>query len=183
MRLVADGVVQGDPALRVLERGGELADVEEGAGEGVVRFEQERVVVCGVGDREQLVGERARLGKAAADDCECPQAPQRRKWLRGLAELITQRARRAERALDVGRRVALPGHQRHAEQDLERELAVNPLECGRRSVQQLDAAREIGHRLGIRRALHGARTRGVPLIDRLVGAPRLRCSDTRSAPA
>jgi hypothetical protein len=90
MRVMLQGVVEGNPLLKVLSGWGKLSAMERGLSQCPVSFEEERWVSLTLGHAEELLSQLVCRRVLCPYDIKPKQSVQRWEELRGLPHLLTQ---------------------------------------------------------------------------------------------
>ena len=126
-----------------------------------------------LGQAQQLLRDLVRRGQLAALEVDHGSPVQGREELRDVAQLAAQLAGPGVGAARLRCRDALRGDQRRAQHELQAELApptLGPVGQARQHLQPLgQLRRRLGHRGARQRPLPGP----MPVVDRLLGEPRL----------
>ena len=166
---VDDAVAPGAPPLLVfvVERNraaeiaigrGELAAVEGSDPGGIQRLQDQRAIPRGIGQSAHGLDELGRGIVCAARRVVEPGPAERRELLAHVAAHVGagESARPGVRARHVGAGVALRGHERGAQRDLDGALALIPLRPGGQAFEERQRAAEVPPGLEVRRALERA---------------------------
>ena len=163
-----------DALLDALPRRAHLAEPEEHVAERVMRLHEERGLAGPPGQAKEMLGHRARRGQLAAHRVEPAEPDEDGEELRGVPELLAQRAGAAVALLHLARGLALHGDERGAELAAQAELPARPRVAGGQAREHVERAREVADDLAVRRAPGRARARASPVQDGGLGQPRLR---------
>ena len=143
MGAVLLGVVEGNALLQVRAGRGKLSQTEQGRPQRIVGLQEESRVLHALGQAQELLPQLARRLELRPHQIKHPQSPQHREELRGLPHLLAQLPRPGVGLFHFRGRIALGGHQRRAQGELQRQFLLGALGGVRQGLEQLQPLGEV----------------------------------------
>ena len=170
---VPHGVVEGERRLEVVAALGQPPELVQGGPDDAVAGH-----LCGglallLGRAQQLPRDLVRHGQLAALEVDDEAPVQGREELRDVAQLAAQLASPGVGAPRLRRREAPRGDRRLAQRELQAELASLTFGSAGQARQHLQPLGQVRDRLGHRGARERPLPGPLPVVDRLLGEPRL----------